>query len=231
MNDYKSVIAILIIAIFLLTAGLIYGGWQIKVLQNDLDDTAYQLTLSSNETAHIYEAYEDLFKEYERAKDTAGFWAGQYMKSNQLYLDYLNKPPEVITEYIEIEVPVEKEVTVYKPLEHWQTIDELELFLEGDDTNQRVFLFADSNGDVYITDYCEDLAYQLTKRAELIGKRLDTEILTRHECLLYRQHTTAAPYLMQDYEQHMIVKAVIGDNEVWFIEPANDNIWLAGYLD
>ena len=147
-----------------MSAGLIYAGWQINVLQNDLIDTEYQLTLSHNETAHMHEAWDGLYEEYGDAKDTADFWADKYMQTDQLYLDCLNKPPIIITEYLEIEVPVEviKEVVkpVSTPMTEWRDFKSKTEFYEWYDN--LVVIWIDTGKAVDCDDWSEfvwDMAY------------------------------------------------------------------------
>lgn len=231
MSNAKPLIIILLIAIFLLAGGVFYSGYQIKTLQDGLDATTHQLELSQGEITHLHEAWDGLYLEYEVARDVADFWYGAYSQARQDHLDCLDNPVIKEVEVIK-EVPVEvvKEVEVIRELDDWQSLNELTAFLEADDTDQRIVLVTNDDGVVYLTGYCEDAAFQLVERAELIGKQLDTEILTRHELFLYEDYLDFDPALSSTYEKHMIVKAIIG-NEVWYIEPANDNIWLDAYLD
>ncbi len=102
----------------------------------------------------------------------------------------------------------------------WVSVGELEEFLANDDTdNVTVFV-----GSVVLNSACEEKAFQLRERAFEIGKRLETEDLTPPEYKKWYGETIASDRL------HCINKAVIG-NEVWYIEPSDDRIWIGAYLD
>ena len=60
-------------------------------------------------------------------------------------------------------------VYVNVPLRDFQNLDELKDFLAKDDTNNHVYLKANSNGVVSLNGYCEDLAFQLRDNAEQTG--------------------------------------------------------------
>jgi hypothetical protein len=144
----------------------------------------------------------------------------------------VNKPPEIVEVEVTVvkevikEVIVEKLVEVYKPLSDWDSLAELEAFLSQDTTDSHIYLIADENGVVKLTGNCEEVAFQLQGRAYEIGKRLDTEILTYAEYIKY----CGTDGGMRINDGHYINKAVVG-NEVWFVEPQSDKVWLAYYLD
>ena len=112
-------------------------------------------------------------------------------------------------------------------LSDWESVEELNTFLDLS-IIRLVFISGDS-----FDGQCEDAAFALRDAAERQGKRLETEILTRAECYRYQEHLDI-PYEMiwalRQNDGHVICKAVIG-NEIWFIEPSNDNYWLAYFLD
>ena len=138
-------------------------------------------------------------------------------------------PVEVIKEIPviqEVEVIVEK--IIYRPLEDWQSTDELIAWLATDDAP--LILIADENGVVKFNGQCEDVAFQARDRAYEVGKRLDTETLTRQECIKYQKYLSGDVYSLGVNDGHYLNKAVIG-NEVWFVQADTDKIWLASYLD
>lgn len=61
--------------------------------------------------------------------------------------------------------------------------------------------------------------------AEAIGKRLETESLTRTEAIMYFD----MGHDLKAWDRHDICKARIG-NEIWFIEPSTDLVFLAYYI-
>jgi len=109
-------------------------------------------------------------------------------------------------------------------LDDWSSVEELEAFLEEDDTDRHVYLKAGSDGVVRFNNQCEDKAFQLRDRAEAIGKRLETEVLDRYE--YYKWYKV----WLKKNRYHVINKALIG-NEWWYIEPSSDRLWLGLYLD
>jgi len=110
------------------------------------------------------------------------------------------------------------------PLRDFESEAQLRHFLEWDNTDRHVYLRADQDGIVRFQGQCEDRALQLIENAEKMGWRLHFVPLHRAE---YRKW-----YSKQlDYNvYHAIAGAVIG-NEFWYIEPSNDEAWLALYLD
>ncbi len=107
----------------------------------------------------------------------------------------------------------------------WQSVEELAQFLEADSTDSHIILVANEDGIVYLTDFCEDWAIQLKDRAMKQGKYLALVPLNRNE---YKKWYGEWP---KPNEYHMIAGAIVGDNEFWYIEPSNDEHWLAFYLD
>jgi len=121
------------------------------------------------------------------------------------------------------EVSVNGVEYIPKP-QDFTSLEELELFLEADDTDSHIFLTCGADGKVAFNNQCEDLAFQLRDRAEDIGKRLETEVLDRNE--YYKWYRI---WLPKD-TYHVIVKAVIG-NDWYYIEPGTDKCWIGLYLD
>lgn len=103
----------------------------------------------------------------------------------------------------------------------WESALELECFLALD--HAPVVLIAGPDGLVRLDGQCEDVAFQLRDRAAVWGRRLETEILTKHE---FREY-----YRISIPCYHMINKAIIG-NEIWFVDKSwDDKMWHVGYLD
>jgi len=106
-------------------------------------------------------------------------------------------------------------------LKDWESVLELEVFLALD--KAPLILVADEDGWIRLDGQCEDVAFQLRDRAEVWGRRLETELLTKHEIRKY--------YGISTQDAHMINKAIIG-NEIWFVDESwDDKMWHAGYLD
>lgn len=124
--------------------------------------------------------------------------------------------------YVEKEVPVTLEVPV--ALQDWDSPEQLREFLRNDDTDQRIILTADSQGQVLLNGQCEDYALQLRNRAMAIGRYLSIEVLHPKEYEKWYGQTVRAD------QYHAICMARIG-NEFWYIEPTTDKCWLALYLD
>lgn len=128
--------------------------------------------------------------------------------------------------YIEniVEVPQEVPLEVPMKLKDWDSLEQLQNFLANDDTDQRIILSVDSQGQISFSGQCEDYALQLRDRAMAQGMYLSLQALHPAEYQKwYDQPAKSAAY-------HAICMARIG-NEFWYIEPANDRVWLAMYLD
>ena len=149
---------------------------------------------------------------------------------------YVDCPVEVIKE---IEVPVEVEiiktveipvyktieVVQYKVLSDWTSLEELQAFLVNDNTDSVVQLVANSNGVVTFNNQCEDKAIQLMDNATEAGKRLSFVPICPVE---YQKWYGTYP---GDNNYHAICGALVGDNEFYYVEPSDDKVWLAQYLD
>lgn len=106
-------------------------------------------------------------------------------------------------------------------------MEELQAFLDNDDTNEVLRLVCrPGTGLVELNNQCEDRAFNLRARASEIGKRLETESLTRTEYIKYYGDNGG----LGVNDGHIINKAIIG-NEIWFVEPSTDRVWLVYYLD
>ena len=110
----------------------------------------------------------------------------------------------------------------------WESLDELKAWLEEDTPS--VILIADSSGRVSFDGQCEDTAISARDRAHASGKWLETEILTRQECIRYRAYVGSNPYRMRHGGGHYINKAVIG-NAVYYVNVITDKVWFAYNLD
>lgn len=129
---------------------------------------------------------------------------------------YIETPIEV-EKVVEVEVikevPVEiiKEVPVPTPIElrEFEDLDELNQFLEADDTNEvlRLYPIRGTDGRMSLgDDTCDYYALNLQERALKAGYLMSTEIIKQN---------------------HMINSTVIG-NEIYFIEPQSDKVWFWG---
>ncbi len=109
-------------------------------------------------------------------------------------------------------------------LSDWTSIQELEAFLEQDDTDHYIYLIADKDGIVKFNGQCEDADMQLRNRAMQWGRFLSIEVLDTAE--YQKWYGGVLPY----NNSHAICSAITG-NEIWFIEPSTDRHWLAWDLD
>ena len=143
--------------------------------------------------------------------------------------------PPVITHEVQaiyVDKPIEIEKIVYQDkirfqkLTDFASLEELQAFLAQDDTNEWLILTASSSGTVQFDGACEDYAFQLRDRASQIGKRLETELLTRSEYVEYYGDTGG----LGVNDKHMVNKAVIG-NDVYLVEPQSDKVWKVVELD
>ncbi len=124
--------------------------------------------------------------------------------------------------YVETQIHVPLEVPV--SLKDWDSPEQLREFLKNDDTDRRIVFTADSQGQIPLNGQCEDFALQLRDRAMVAGMYLSIEVLHPKE---YEKWYGQTP---RPDRYHAICMARI-DNEFWYIEPTNDNCWMALYLD
>lgn len=116
---------------------------------------------------------------------------------------------------------VEVEKIIIRDTNDWVSVAELEAFLLNDDTDNHTSFV----GSIIFEGSCEDRAFALRRRAFEIGRRLETEYLTPAEVLRWYSDN------ITDATPHYISKAQIGSNEIWYIEPSDDRIWIGVYLD
>jgi len=139
---------------------------------------------------------------------------------------------QIVTEEKEVEVIKEtiKEKIVYQyiPQSDWESVDELKAWLKEDEAP--LIIKADASGNINFNGQCEDVAFQARDRAYQVGKWLDTEILSRAECIKYQKYLPGNAYSLGANDGHYLNKAVI-NNEVWYVQVDTDTIWLAYYLD
>jgi len=119
-------------------------------------------------------------------------------------------------EYRDVIREVVKEVTVEKLIEQreFSSKEELEKWLAEDDTNEHVYLFMDDEGIARRSDKydCDDYALQLQRRAAESGF-LTSVTLTR-----------------KGGRPHMI-NLVTVDNDVYYVEPQDDEVSFYCHLD
>ena len=141
--------------------------------------------------------------------------------------------PPVVTHEVQaiyVDKPVEKIVyqdkIKFQKLTDFASLEELQAFLAQDNTSEWLILTASSSGTVQFDGACEDYAFQLRDRASQIGKRLETELLTKSEYAKYYGEYGG----LGVNDMHMVNKAVIG-NDVYLIEPQDDRVWKVVELD
>lgn len=128
---------------------------------------------------------------------------------------------QIVTEYVEVpvEVPVEVEVEVPQKLRRFDSVEELEDWLEQNPVDHTKFIYDHGLGD------CDDYALELVEDAKLDGFEMWFQVL-HHP---YRQPITDK-LLTKKSADHAVCSVIISD-EVYYIEPQTDEIWLAGYID
>lgn len=102
------------------------------------------------------------------------------------------------------------EVLADKPqLEEFASLEELRGWLAKDDIDKYVYLFCDDDGVARLSGRydCDDYALELQYRAAVSGFLLSATII----------NGPVGP--------HMINMAVIG-NDIYYVEPQDDNVWL-----
>ena len=119
----------------------------------------------------------------------------------------------------------------WSPPEPWESVEELEAFLEQDDTNKHIYLRANSEGVVSFVGQCEEFALQLIDRAFAIGKTLHFVPLHRSEYIKWWIKWESPSKRTPRYnEYHAVAGAIIG-NDFWYIEPDTDVHFKALELD
>ncbi len=124
-------------------------------------------------------------------------------------VEVTNTVDHYVTQVVEREVIVEKEVIVTLALREFASLQELEDWLKQDKTNVVVFK-AQGVSFVDIEIDCDEYAEALVKAAEKDGYRLSIQIDTK--------------------KGHALNNAFIG-NDIYFIEPQTDEVWLEIYRD
>ncbi len=161
-------------------------------------------------------------------------WKDSVVSRDEIIQWYKDNPLIVTTtEVKEIEVPVviekivEVENTIEVPIDTkpFNNLDELNQFMIQDNTDRLVILYSDKNGNINFTGICKETAYQLRDNAKRAGYDIETEILSREDAIKYQQYIDGNVYSLNYNDGHYINKAII-DNQVYFISPENDKVWL-----
>ncbi|MBA7613975.1 hypothetical protein ES703_21236 [subsurface metagenome] len=126
----------------------------------------------------------------------------------QYEVKYVERPDKIVEKIMEVEVIKE----VPREIREFESLQELKQFLEDDDTNEilRLYPIKGTGGVISFTGPCDYYALNLQRRALEAGYLMSIEIIEK------------------DNEPHMINSAIIG-NEVYYIEPQTDEVWLWGY--
>lgn len=148
------------------------------------------------------------------AASIGGYYGGKTFKPQVIHIETLVEVEKVVEVEVMKEVPVEviKEVLVPTPIEvrEFEDLDELKQFLAADDTDEILRLYSIQGTDGLMSlwgDTCDYDALNLQERALKAGYLMSTQIVKNN---------------------HMINSAVIG-NDIYFIEPENDKVWLWGH--
>ena len=128
--------------------------------------------------------------------------------------------PQPETYYVEVPDLASKEIIVEKlvekPIEfrEFVSLQKLVNWLEQDDTDSTLYFTStvDFSASTALKYDCDDFAYRLQKSALAEGYLMSTEITVKKGA------------------QHMINSTSIGNN-IYFIEPQTDEVWLETYRD
>jgi hypothetical protein len=122
----------------------------------------------------------------------------------------------IVEKEIVHEVEVVKEIIVEKPIEQreFSSKEELDKWLAEDDEEKSVYFFVRADGTEGSSDKydCDDYALEMQRRASKDGYLMSATIIEKEDQL------------------HMINLATIGNN-VYYIEPQTDKVWLYCNLD
>jgi CheY-like chemotaxis protein len=122
----------------------------------------------------------------------------------------------IVEKEIVPEVEVVKEIIVEKPIEQreFSSKEELDKWLAEDDEEKSVYFFVRADGTEGSSDKydCDDYALEMQRRASKDGYLMSATIIEKEDQL------------------HMINLATIGNN-VYYIEPQTDKVWLYCNLD
>jgi len=127
------------------------------------------------------------------------------------YVDRVVREPIILEREIIVEKPVVRPIV----LREFASLQELKDWLEQDKTDATLFFTGSvdlSNPYSKYANDCDDFAYRLQKSALTQGYLMSTEIIVKGR------------------EQHMINSTIISNN-IYFIEPQTDKVWLGAYRD
>lgn len=113
-------------------------------------------------------------------------------------------------------------------LKDFESVEILRGFIQQDNTNEFVRLVADNNGTINFDNQCEESALQLIQRAEAKGYRLNFQVINVRDYARWRYLLPKGQLAWDD--GHAVCSAIVG-NDIYFIEPQNDNVWFAYHLD
>lgn len=130
---------------------------------------------------------------------------GNYTSYRTGYIDRIDHEPFIVQKEIIVEKPIE--------LREFVSLQELVDWLEQDETDATLYFTVKVDLSNLNSKYdCDDFAYHLQKSALAEGYLMSTEII------------------IKEGEQHMINSTSIGNN-IYFIEPQTDEVWLGAYRD
>ncbi len=130
----------------------------------------------------------------------------------------------VVEKIVEKPTVVDRVVKVPVQLRDFSSLQELQNWLVLDDTDSHIYIKCNSDGGAYITGLCEDFALQLQERATSSGYKMSFQVLNEQG---YYEHFGKH---LSSGRVHALNLAVIGNN-VYFVEPQTDEVWLGAYLD
>ena len=134
---------------------------------------------------------------------------GYYSSSRTGYIDRADHEPFIVQKEIIVEKLIEKPIE----LREFVSLQELVDWLEQNETDTTLYFTVKVDLSNPHSEYdCDDFAYRLQKNALVEGYLMSTEIIVK------------------EGEQHMINSTCIG-NDIYFIEPQTDEVWLGSYRD
>ena len=115
---------------------------------------------------------------------------------------------EVPTIVKETEVVTVNQTVFVDKLEDWESVEELESFLNSDNTDEIGY------GYFNCIDYC----LKLRDRAAQVGKNLEINLITYDEYLKYSKYFGVPE---KEFEYHAIIMALV-EGKYYYIEPQSD---------
>ena len=184
------------------------ASWFIVILFCLLGSSVANSLGDNHPDSHIPASYPQLETSYAEVPAVAPN-DGNYISYRTEYIDRIAHEPFIVQKEIIVEKLVEKPIE----LREFVSLQELVDWLEQDETDTTLYFTVKVDLSNLDSKYdCDDFAYHLQKSALADGYLMSTEIIVK------------------EGEQHMINSTSIGNN-IYFIEPQTDEVWLGAYRD